>query len=62
LEPTGAGLYDGGKNTLHPELSNGDVGALPRSESRQDISGTNVGRTTDSASRECHASPDLELF
>jgi len=58
----GADLHDGGRNASRPDLPNTGGEALLRQKSRKDTSGTNVGRTSNNASRGCHTSPDLELF
>jgi len=57
LEPTRDDLHSGGEGTSRPDLLNTDGGALPR---RGPMEGALA--TDDNASRECHTSPDFELF
>ena len=62
LDPAAANLHDGGGDASDLGLPDSDGGARPVQESRQDASSTNVSRVTDDASRECHISPNPQLF
>ena len=54
----GVDQHDGSKVA---ELQNTDGVALPKPESEQDASGTNVGRGVDNSAGRCYTSPDLDL-
>ena len=61
LEPTRDDLHSGGEGTSRLDLLNTEDGALPRKESMEGASATDVSRTDNNASRGYHTSPKLQL-